>query len=71
MLDLDTGEFVYVNAGHDAPFICRREGSYEQLKVKSGFVLAGMEKMKFVEGRITLGEGDKLFHYTDGVTIST
>ena len=71
VLDLDTGEFVYVNAGHDAPFICRREGSYEQLKVKSGFVLAGMEKMKFVEGRITLGEGDKLFHYTDGVTEAT
>ena len=71
VLDLDTGEFVYVNAGHDAPFICRRDGSYEPLAVKPGFVLAGMEGTKFSEGRIILGEGDKLFHYTDGVTEAT
>ena len=71
VLDLDTGDFVYVNAGHDAPFICRRDGSYEPLAVKAGFVLAGMENTKFSEGRITLTEGDKLFHYTDGVTEAT
>ena len=71
VLDLVTGEFVYVNAGHDAPYICRRDGSYEPLAVKSGFVLAGMENMKFSEGKTTLGAGDKLFHYTDGVTEAT
>ena len=71
VLDLDTGDFVYVNAGHDAPFICRRNGSYEPLAVKAGFVLAGMENTKFSEGRITFAEGDKLFHYTDGVTEAT
>jgi len=71
VLDLDTGDFVYVNAGHDAPFICRKDGSYEPLAVKPGFVLAGMEEMKFTEGRISLCEGDKLFLYTDGVTEAT
>ena len=71
VLDLDTGEFVYVNAGHDAPLICRKNGSYEPLDVKPGFVLAGMENTKYSEGRIMLGEGDKLFHYTDGVTEAT
>ena len=71
VLNLDTGDFVYVNAGHDAPFICRKDGSYEPLAVKPGFVLAGMEETKFTEGKITLGEGDKLFHYTDGVTEAT
>jgi sigma-B regulation protein RsbU (phosphoserine phosphatase) len=30
-----------------------------------------MEGTKFTEGRITLGKGDKLFHYTDGVTEAT
>jgi sigma-B regulation protein RsbU (phosphoserine phosphatase) len=50
VLDLDTGDFVYVNAGHDAPFICHKDGSYEPLAVKSGFVLAGMEETKFTEG---------------------
>ena len=71
VLDLDTGDFVYVNAGHDAPYICRKDGSYEPLSVKPGFVLAGLENTKFSEGKITLGEGDKLFHYTDGVTEAT
>jgi hypothetical protein len=71
VLDLDTGEFVYVNAGHDAPFIYRRDGFYEPLAVKSGFVLAGMENTRFSEGKIVLGAGDKLFHYTDGVTEAT
>lgn len=71
VLDLDTGDFVYVNAGHDAPFICRKEGSFEPLKVKPGFVLAGLEGTVFTEGKIKLSEGDKLFHYTDGVTEAT
>ncbi len=71
VLDLDTGNFVYVNAGHDAPFICRKDGSYEPLSVKPGFVLAGMENTNFTEGKTTLGEGDKFFHYTDGVTEAT
>ena len=71
VLNLDTGDFVYVNAGHDAPYICRKDASYEPLAVKPGFVLAGMEEMKFTEGRITLCEGDKLFLYTDGVTEAT
>ena len=71
VLDLDTGEFVYVNAGHDAPYVCRKNGAYEHLAVKSGFVLAGMENTKFSEGKTTFGEGDKLFHYTDGVTEAT
>lgn len=30
-----------------------------------------MERIKYTEGRITLGEGAKLFHYTDGVTEAT
>ena len=71
VLDIETGEFVYVNAGHDAPYIYRHDGSYEPLAVKAGFVLAGLEGMKFTEGRTTFGEGDKLFHYTDGVTEAT
>ena len=71
VLDLDTGDFVYVNAGHDAPFICRKDGSFEPLMVKPGFVLAGLEGTKFTEGKIKLSEGDKLFHYTDGVTEAT
>ncbi len=71
VLDLTTGEFRYVNAGHEMPFIYRAGGDFTAEKIKPGFVLAGMEEMKYRSGVIMLEEGDKLFQYTDGVTEAT
>lgn len=70
VLDLVTGDFNYVNAGHEMPFLCRN-GSFEAYKIKPGFVLAGMEDMRYRAGSITLDVGDKIFQYTDGVTEAT
>ncbi len=71
VLDLVTGEFTFVNAGHELPFICRKGERYEPYKIRPGFVLAGMEGMRYKAGSITLSEGDKIFQYTDGVTEAT
>ena len=71
VLDLVTGEFVYVNAGHEMPFICKAGGDFEPYKIRAGFVLAGMEGMKYRAGSMTLEPGDKIFQYTDGVTEAT
>ncbi len=71
VLDLRTGEFRYVNAGHEMPFIYRAGEEFVAEKIRPGFVLAGMEGMKYRSGSIMLGEGDKLFQYTDGVTEAT
>lgn len=68
VLDLETGEFNYVNAGHELPFIFRAGEGFTAEKIKPGFVLAGMEDMKYKGGSLVLCEGDKLFQYTDGVT---
>ncbi len=68
VLDLETGEFRYVNAGHELPFICRRGGEFRAEKIRPGFVLAGMENTKYTAGTFILEEGDKIFEYTDGVT---
>lgn len=68
VLDLATGEFNFVNAGHEMPFILKAGGEFEPYKIRPGFVLAGMENMKYRAGSITLGVGDKIFQYTDGVT---
>lgn len=68
VLDLVTGELLVVNAGHEPPYICRKGGIYEQYKVRAGFVLAGMEGMRYQAGSILLDPGDKVFLYTDGVT---
>ena len=71
VLDLATGEFVYVNAGHEMPFICKAGGDFEPYKIRAGFVLAGMEGMKYRAGSTRLEPGDKIFQYTDGVTEAT
>ena len=71
VLDLVTGEFVYVNAGHEMPFICKAGGNFEPYKIRAAFVLAGMEGMKYRAGSMTLEPGDKIFQYTDGVTEAT
>ena len=42
VLDLVTGEFRFVNAGHEAPYICRAGEAFEMHKIRPGFVLAGM-----------------------------
>lgn len=71
VLDLQTGEFRYVNAGHEVPFICKKGDVYKAHKIKAGFVLAGMEGMRYKAGNMILEPGDKLFQYTDGVTEAT
>ena len=47
VLDLVTGEFCFVNAGHEMPFICKSGGSFEAYKIRPGFVLAGFEDMNY------------------------
>lgn len=71
VLDLSSGEFRYVNAGHEIPYICKKGGKFEPYKVRAGFVLAGMEGMRYKCGEISLDVGDKIFQYTDGVTEAT
>ncbi len=71
VLDLVTGEFRFVNAGHEPPFVSRAGGPFELFKVKSGFILAGMEDVRYRSGSFMLAPEDKIFLYTDGVTEAT
>jgi serine phosphatase RsbU (regulator of sigma subunit) len=67
-LDIESGKFTYVNAGHNPPLIMESGKSFEYLPTKRGFVLAGMSDITYTESSITLMPGDELFLYTDGVT---
>ena len=71
VLDLVTGEFTFVNAGHEMPFISKAGGDFEPYKIRPGFVLAGMEDMRYRAGSMTLEPGDKIFQYSDGVPEAT
>ncbi len=71
VLDLETGEFNFVNAGHEMPYIYRAGEGFKPEKIKAGFVLAGMENIRYKAGSLKLNVGDKIFQYTDGVTEAT
>lgn len=71
VLDLVTGQFNFVNAGHEIPFIAAGGQPFAPHKIRAGFVLAGMEGVRYRCGSLKLSPGDKLFQYTDGVTEAT
>ena len=70
LLDLRTGEMKFANAGHNPPII-QINNEIKFLTSKPGFVLAGLENVKYKEFELTLSKGDKLFLYTDGATEAT
>ena len=69
VLDLESGEFTYVNAGHNPPVVYRAEENHcEFLDVKKNFVMGPMDGIPFIEQKTTFKRGDLIFIYTDGVT---
>ena len=70
VVDIETGHVEFANAGHNPPLICR-SGKFEYLKSKAGFVLAGMEGVKYKMQEFDLQPGDRIYLYTDGVTEAT
>ena len=68
ILEVSTGKLSAANAGHEYPALKRGDGGFSVFKDRHGFVLGGMEGMKYKEYEIQLSPGDKLFVYTDGVS---
>ncbi|MCP4627555.1 MAG: PP2C family protein-serine/threonine phosphatase [bacterium] len=68
VIDTDTGEVVYANAGHNPPLLLRHSGECDFIRVKPGVSAGAMEGMDFETHRLRLEPGDSLFLYTDGVT---
>ena len=71
ILELSTGKLTAANAGHEYPALRRAGGRFELMKDKHGFVVGGMDGMKYKDYEIQLQPGDKLFVYTDGVPEAT
>lgn len=65
--DLETGELRYCNAGHNPPFVIRGH-TVEEIPPVGGLVLGVNADAEYVRGSVTLGRGETLFLYTDGVT---
>jgi len=66
-LDGPSRQLRYVSAGHNPPFVVRRDGSHERLR-EGGVVLGVFANQKFKSDITQLQSGDRLVLYTDGVT---
>ena len=64
--DARTGDLVYSNAGHPAPFVLRRDSSLGWLDA-GGPVLGAFPDATFVNGSAALNPGDTLLGFSDGI----
>lgn len=67
ILDPQNGNLIYINAGHNPPFILRADGTQELLK-PTGPAVGMLADGIFHIQQARLLPGDTLFAYTDGVT---
>jgi serine phosphatase RsbU (regulator of sigma subunit) len=67
LLDGNTGDLVFSNAGHNPPLLMRATGAFEWLDA-GGCVLGIMPMMKYDDARNRLDPGDVLVVFSDGVT---
>ncbi len=70
VLDPESGELAFCNAGHNPPLVVRRDGTFEKLE-GGGIVLGILPSAVYAEKRRHLGSGDVLVLYSDGVTEAT
>lgn len=70
VLDMSTGEFVWVNAGHPEPLLVNAHGVVRTLSGRSGPACGVQEGVPYRTFRTSLHHGDMLVGYTDGVTES-
>ncbi|MBR3245619.1 MAG: SpoIIE family protein phosphatase [Parasporobacterium sp.] len=71
ILEISTGKLTAANAGHEYPVIRQPGGIFELLKDRHGFVVGGVNGIKYKEYEVQLEPGAKIFLYTDGVPEAT
>lgn len=71
ILNTNTGELIYSNAGHNPSYIISNENKkLTKLGDLHGPVIGAMEGMTYGETKLLLKKNDIVFSYTDGVTES-
>jgi phosphoserine phosphatase RsbU/P len=68
ILNLQTGELRFSNAGHNPPLILAANGECRFLVLPDGLVLGVMADAEYRDDTVRLEPGDMILTYTDGVT---
>ncbi|HET6580407.1 MAG TPA: PP2C family protein-serine/threonine phosphatase, partial [Methanoregula sp.] len=61
---------TYVNAGHNPPVVFRNQGETLEELMPTGIVLGAVENREYFSRTLSIGSGDVIVMYTDGVTES-
>jgi sigma-B regulation protein RsbU (phosphoserine phosphatase) len=67
VVDSEVGTLTFANAGHYAPVLVRADGQVERL-TSGGAVLGVFPEGVYVQDRVSIGTGDRLVLFTDGIT---
>ena len=67
LVDPKENTMTFVNAGHNPPLLFRKDGKIEYLEA-SGTMIGAFDFSGWAEETVTLGEGDLVLVFTDGVT---
>jgi sigma-B regulation protein RsbU (phosphoserine phosphatase) len=67
LLDGPGNRLAFTNAGHNAPILARRDGSWLRLG-EGGVPLGLFPDWNYGRGEVQLADGDRLVLFTDGVT---
>ncbi len=68
IIDIESGEMEYCNAGHDAPYLRRADGTLLTLESVGGPPICVVDDFEYPMERFQLAPGDSLLVFTDGVT---
>jgi sigma-B regulation protein RsbU (phosphoserine phosphatase) len=68
VLDPATWTLEFANAGHMPPLLVKPNGDVKSIDTGGGVVLGFDHGVAYEEDSLTLGEGEALFIYTDGLT---
>ena len=66
LLEPETGQLLYANAGHDLPYHRHQLDEVTELRA-TGMPLGLMPGMKYEEKETTLAHGDNILFYSDGI----
>lgn len=66
VLDAKENRLTYCNAGHNPPWLIRRDGSSWELQAQ-GAVLGQFPQWSYRQSEVRLGAGDELLLFTDGL----
>lgn len=68
VMDPQTGQMTYANAGHNAPYVIGADGAVRPLVPAGGPALGVFEDIEYDEATVQIGADETLILFTDGVT---